>query len=122
MPGNLQSVLAPAGSAGNQTSAALLLDPDSERANVEFVVEAIGATPTVTWKAQVSMDGLAWFDAQYVTDAVDTVAVAAITVTVVGSQVVFLRLADRGWQWVRLVVSANTNVTYRCELRQKDVD
>lgn len=114
--------LAPAGSTGNQTTQPAQLNPDAENASVEFIVEAIGATPTVTWKVQLSDDGLAWFDAQYVTDSSDAVAVAAITVAVVGTQIVFLRLKDRDWRLARLVVSANTNVTYRAELRQSDRD
>ena len=114
--------LAPTGSTGNQTTAPVPLSPDAENASVEFVVEAIGATPTVTWKVQVSDDGSAWFDAQYVTDSSDTVATAAITATTVSTAIVFLRLKDRDWRLVRLVVSANTNVTYRSELRQADRD
>jgi hypothetical protein len=114
--------LAPAGSTGNQTTAPIPLSPDAENASVEFVVEAIGATPTVTWKAQVSDDGVKWFDAQYVTDSSDTVVQTALTATAVGTQIIFLRLKDRDWRLVQLVVSANTNVTFRAELRQADRD
>ncbi len=114
--------MAPAASAGNVTGAAVGLDADSDRAAVAFIVEAIGATPTVTWKAQVSLDGLTWFDARYVTDASEAVASAAITVAVVGTQVIFISLVDRGWRNVRIVTSANTNVTFRAELREADRD
>lgn len=118
----LAQLLAPAGSTTNQTTGPTPLQPDAEVASVEFIVEAIGAGPTVTWKVQLSEDGAAWFDAQYITDASDTVAQTALVATAVGTQIIFLRLSDRGWRQARLVVSANTNVTYRAELRQKDRD
>ena len=124
MPGTQKQLLAPAGSTGNLTGTPVAIDADIERAAVEFVIEAIGATPQVTWKAQVSEDGITFFDAQYVTDAVDTVATAAITQnpSVVGTKIIFLRLADRAWKWVQIVVSANTNTTFRAEVYETDVD
>ena len=114
--------LAPAGSTGNLTSAGFALDPDADSADVEFIVEAAGATPTVTWKAQLSVDGVNWFDAFYVTEASDAAVATAIVQTAVGSKVAFIELGQRDWQLVRVVVSANTNITFRCELRSKDSD
>jgi hypothetical protein len=115
--------LAPAGSVGNQTTAAQRIEPDAEQIAVLFVVEAIGATPTVTWKVQVSVDGVNWEDAPYVDNASDTVAVAAITTAVVGAKTIYLHEGlDRHFRFARLVVSANTNVTYRAELRQNDAE
>lgn len=115
--------LAPAGSTGTVTSAAFGLEVDGDIYVVEFIVEAVGATPTITWKIQVSEDGANWDDAPYVDDVTDTVAVAAITTTTVGAKNIFLHKGtDRFWRFCRLVVSANTNVTYRCELRQYDAE
>jgi hypothetical protein len=111
-------LLAPKASTGSNTHAGFRADLSSDNLIVQFVVEAIGATPTVTWKIQGSMDspdGVTgnWYDCGYFTDAVVTDAVAARTATAVGAQVEFL---NRPFKWFRLVTSANTNVTYHGEL------
>lgn len=80
------------------------------------------ATPTITWKAQLSLDGTTWFDAQYVTDSSDTVATATRSMTAAGTQVNFLRLADRGWRFVRVVTTTVARVAYRADLFQGDTD
>lgn len=84
----------------------------------QFVVEAAGATPTVTFKVQGSLDGTNWYDLMYVTDASDTASAAGRTVTAVGASVNFLDVANGARQYTqfRLVTSANTNITYRGEL------
>lgn len=87
----------------------------SENAQVgwELIVEAVGATPTVTWKVQGSLDGSNWYDCLYITDASDTASAATRTATAVGRQVAFLSNAGtRMYRYFRLVTSANTNVTY----------
>lgn len=111
-------LLAPAGSTGNATHNAVKLGP-YEALVFHFVVEATGATPTVTYKFQGSVDGSNWFDIAYVTDANDTVAVSTRVRTTVGSDVAFLsNPVARRYQYVRLVTSSNTNVTYRGEVYQ----
>lgn len=116
--------VAPTGSTGNNTHASVQIQAEAESESFEFVVEAVGATPTVTWKLQGSVDqpdvsdaNSAWFDILYVTDATDTPAVATIASTTVGKKVVFAdELNDiREYRKVRLVTTANTNVTYRCD-------
>jgi hypothetical protein len=110
--------LAPAGSTGNNTHSAVGISEGAERFAVQFVVEAVGGTPTVTWKAQGSMDGSNWYDVFYVTDASDTGAASTRTATAVGAQTEFLDLAggSRFYNQFRIVTSSNTNVTYRAEL------
>lgn len=119
-----KNLLAPVGSTGNQTHPSVWLGQAYEAVVMQFVVEAVGATPTVTWKVQASVDGQdisdgssAWFDVAYITDASDTVAVTARTRTTVGKDVQFLsNPVARRYQKYRLVTSANTNVTYHGEI------
>ncbi len=108
--------LAATGSTGNTTHAGIDVNPASAGHTFQFVVEAVGATPTVTWKVQGSPDNVYWYDVTYVTDASDTAASAARVVTVIGGSIQFLsNPVARQFKWYRLVTSANTNVTYRCD-------
>lgn len=112
-----KTVLAPAGSTGNNTHAAVNAPPMAANVAFQFVVEAAGATPTVTFKFQGSLDGTNWYDLDYVTDAVDTGAVAARTVTAVGAYAEFVQSPlQRAFTQYRCVTSANTNITYRAEM------
>ena len=121
-----RSLLAPAGSTGNNTHTSIGISPVSARLAATLIVEAVGATPTLTWKVQVSIDDTSvtdanstWFDLIYFTPTTnDTAAVATRVVTAVGLDVVFPDTANdaRFWRKARLVTTANTNVTYRGEL------
>jgi hypothetical protein len=122
----LRSLLAPSGTTGNNTHTSIGITDANARLAVALIVEAVGATPTVTWKAQVSIDDTSvsdanstWYDLIYFTPTTnDTAAVATRAVTAVGSDVVFPDTANdaRFWRKVRVVTSLNTNVTYRAEL------
>lgn len=125
----LKTEFAPAGSTGNATfpaSGGIEIDSPNQGGGsaaiaFEFIVEAVGATPTVTFKWQGSVDGVNFFDVAYITDATDVLAVAALTKTAVGATIVFLaNPAARAFKIFRLVVSANTNVTYRAEAYAPD--
>lgn len=86
---------------------------------IQFVVEVAGGTPTVTWKAQGSLDGSNWYDLFYLTDASDTPAATALTSTAVGAKVIYLDMGvgtSRQYPMYRVVTSANTNITYRAEM------
>lgn len=117
--------LAPTGSTGNNTHTSYQLSPAGRSICAEFVVEAVGATPTVTFKLQGTLDdtntvdaSANWFDLPFITDTADTVA-ATLTKTAVGSFPLWLSLANiRFVRRVRVVTSANTNVTYRCNFLQ----
>lgn len=105
-------LLAPVGTTGNNTGASATLGTDYKNLIVQFVVEAIGATPTVTFKVQSSVDGTNWVDAWYVTDTTDSGSSSTTTVTTVGVTRLYTTRPAPFW---RVVTTLNTNVTYRCE-------
>lgn len=75
------------------------------------ITSAIGATPTVTVNIQGSADGSAWFNIPYALVATpSTFVVAAITITTAVTTTYLLQ-ANQPWVYVKLVYSANTNVT-----------
>lgn len=107
--------LAPTGSSGNNTHAATSI-PQYAAVAFQFVVETAGATPTITYKFQGSLDGTNWYDVAYTTDASDTISQATRTATAVGAQASFADVpAARHYTQFRCVTSANTNITYRAE-------
>jgi hypothetical protein len=116
-----KTALTAAGQTGNNTHAGVLAPRAGDgRIAFEFVVEAVGATPTVTFKYQGSMDGSNWFDIFYVTDASDTPSAATRVVTAVGRSLQWLSLAGlvRFFAYYRLVTTSNTNVTYSANIHQ----
>ena len=130
MPYNQNILSAPGGTTGTATHASVPIPAQQDNKGIDFafVVEAVGATPTITYKYQLSADdptladGSSTFvDMNYVTDASDTAATAARAVTAVGvthQWIAYVAAAEnRKWKKVRLVTSANTNVTYHGELR-----
>lgn len=126
----LRTGLTNSGQTGNQTHASVVLPPEPESNTYVFVVEAVGGTPTVTFKFQYSFDptwvtdaNSTWYDLEYVVPgAAETVSVATQTVTAVGSYPSFplMGVCDRHRFKARLVTSANTNVTYRAEVVGRD--
>lgn len=117
-------LLAPAGSTGNNTHNAFQGIPDYYAAAFNFIVEAVGATPTVTFKVQGSIDNVNWNDVFYLPAGSDTASAATQTVTGTGGTVFFLDdpSGARFYKYWRLVTSANTNVTYRCELTFRTIN
>lgn len=116
---------AASGSTGNTTHTGVQLSPAGKHVALVFVVEAIGAGPTVTFKLQGTLDGplkndasAGWFDLMLLPSASET-AVATDTKTGLGSYAYYLAQAHtRFARRVRVVTSANTNVTYRAEIYQ----
>jgi len=120
-----QAELAAAGSTGNNTHAGVHVGAGYEAVVFQFVVEAVGSTPTVTWKVQASPDDPTtvadaqanWYDVGYITDASDTISQSTRSATAVGAQIAFLsNPIARRYRRFRLVTSANTNVTYHCDI------
>jgi hypothetical protein len=112
-------MLAPAGSTGNITGPAVDGTASSGAIAFQFVVEAAGATPTVTYKYQGSLDGVNWYDEFYGTDSTNVSATTTRTMTAVGAQVAFHDTDggdSRAYAKFRVVVTANTNVTFRAEM------
>ena len=114
--------LANAGTTGNNTHTSIRLSPSELMAiGIEFVVEAAGATPTVTWKVQGTLAeatvpdaSAAWEDVPYILSSTATESQATRVATAVGSQFQWLSLASgsRFYKRIRLVTTANTNITY----------
>lgn len=130
----LKRLIAPAGSAGNATHPSFEIDPsiDVSQLVLQFIVEAAGATPTVTYKYQVSADDPAvsdanstWSDLNYVPfqDGTETVAATTRARTAVGSDTLIPFMGTKARQIfrkIRLVTTLNTNVTYRSEIAGLD--
>ncbi len=73
------------------------------------ITSVVGATPTVTVNIQGSMDGLTYYNVPYaLAGTPSTVTVAAITITTAVTTPYFVTGA---WRFLKLVYSANTNVT-----------
>ncbi len=118
----LRREAAPAGSTGNNTHASQEMDsPSGAGVAFEFEVTAVGATPTVTYKWQASLDGTNWRDLAYITDAVDTLAVVTRARTTVSSDLLFLANPQaRIYRYFRVVTTLNTNCTYRAYITVPD--
>lgn len=75
------------------------------------ITSAIGATPTVTVNIQGSADGTNFYNIPYALVATPTTFVlTALTITTAVTTTYLLQ-TDQPWSFVRLVASANTNVT-----------
>jgi hypothetical protein len=75
------------------------------------ITTTVGATPTVTVNIVGSADGTNFFNIPYaVSSTPTTVAVAALTITTAVTTYYYLQAAAP-WRFLKLVYSANTNVT-----------
>jgi len=114
--------LAAVGTTSNNTHPGVRTHGDYDLAIFHFIVEAVGATPTVTWKIQgcwaepdvIDADAL-WFDLGYVTESSDTFTTATRVATATTDRQA--NFAARPFSRFRLITSSNTNVTYRCEMQ-----
>ena len=120
----VRTKLAPVGSTGNTTHASASLPEANNLAAlcVEFEITAVGGTPTVTYKVQGSLDDGSvrdadsdWFDLMVIPANSDT-GVATDTKTAVGVYAYFLATPRLAIRKIRLVTSANTNVTYEADV------
>jgi hypothetical protein len=75
------------------------------------ITTTVGATPTVTVDVQGTADDVGWWNVPYADIATpSTWAVAALVITTAGTRRLILP-ANIPWRGLRLVYSANTNVT-----------
>ncbi len=75
------------------------------------VTSTVGATPTVTVNIQGSVDGTAWFNVPYSLVATPrTFVLTALTITTAVTTTYLLQELVF-WQYLKLALSANTNVT-----------
>ncbi len=115
--------LAAATSTGNNTHTSVAVSGDSGALAFKFDITAVGGTPTVTFKIQGTMDdnvvdaSADWFDiavipADTTTPGTQVVTQTKTAVSVNMSFIPVHTFAKR----IRLVTTANTNVTYEAEL------
>lgn len=122
----ISSPLAASGSTGNNNHQSVSVAPAAQLIAVEFVVEVAGGTPTVTYKLQGTFDrgeisdgSAGWFDLILLPSDNETAAVTRV-VTAVGDYASYLAQSHvRFVPRVRLVTSANTNITYAATLRSQ---
>ena len=81
---------------------------------VRFEVEAVGATPTMTFTVQGSNDNIIWTDLMLLrADASTVSSKAATTLTVITVAEFFIDgLLNRYFDQISINVTANTNVTF----------
>jgi hypothetical protein len=113
-PSGLGSVVGPVNLQTAQTGNAdstNVLDRAGKRGPAILVINATaGATPTVTVNILGSVDGTNFFNVDYATMAApETPAIAALTLTT--TAVTQLNLRDQAWRFLKLNMSANTNMT-----------
>lgn len=114
------------GQTGNNTHQSVGISQDADSIAVDFRATAIGATPTVTFVVQGSFDDVTVPDASstFVTAFVypvgsDTGTAAPAAVTTVSSNPVWLSgPVKRFYKKIRVVTSANTNVTYEAKVHE----
>lgn len=115
--------LAPSGSVGTGRKSASLGGAATTRVGIEFEVEAVGATPTVTFTVQGSYDGVNWSDMQYVRlDSSVAASKAGVVRTAVGKEHLFVDGLDKRFvRFVAVNVTANTNVTFSARAQVESV-
>lgn len=105
-PGNLQTA-----QTGNADSTNTVLDLDYSRPAVIRVISTVGGTPTVTVNIQGSVDGTTFYNIPYaLVGAPSTFVLTALTITTAVTTFYLLQ-TGQAWSYVKLVMSANTNVT-----------
>lgn len=115
--------LAPSGSTGNNTHTGIFSPSAEDTFAVVLKAEAVGATPTITWKVQGSFTGGSnageWQDIQLLPTNTDTSAGTITLASPVANDTSFAHCSlasSRFFRYYRLVTSANTNVTYRADI------
>lgn len=95
----------------SSTVAGKTSDIDTQNPGAIVVTSTIGATPTVTVNIMGSADGVNFYNIPYALTATpSTFVVTAITITTAVTTTYLLQ-ANQPWQFLRLDLSANTNVT-----------
>lgn len=106
---------------GNARFSADITGTSASRIMVEFTVDAVGATPTVTYTIQGSMDNVNWVDMQYVTlDSSVAASKAGIVVTTVGATHKFVDGLDKRFpHYIAVTTTLNTNVTFSARVHSE---
>lgn len=107
----LNAFVLSASQTGNGDSASAVATTDPNMPGAVVITSAIGATPTVTVNILGSADGTNYFNIPYALVATpSTFVVAAITITTAVTTTYLLQ-ANQPWQFIKINLSANTNVT-----------
>jgi hypothetical protein len=109
-PGNLSTAQT---GTGDSTNTVVRSGPDR---NAVRITSTIGATPTVTVNIQGSVDGVTFFNIPYALVATpSSFVVTAITITTAVTTFYLLQ-PGQAWNYLKLVYSANTNVTLTADV------
>lgn len=80
------------------------------------IITTIGATPTCTYLVEGSADGTNFFAVPYATAAApETPVVSTFAITTATTTLMHIR-ANHAWRYLRVTMSANTNVTSTIDL------
>lgn len=83
----------------------------SQRGGAVVIASTVGSTPTVTVNIQGSVDGVTWFNIPYALVATPrTFVLTALTITTAVTTTYLLQELVF-WRYLKLALSANTNVT-----------
>lgn len=96
---------------GNGVSTNIAERGPSHKSGCLRFITAVGSTPTATYAIEVSPDGTNWVAATWAdvsTPTVTSTATFAITTATITTKIVFQPTV---WRFIRVTVSANTNVT-----------
>jgi len=109
-PGQLQN--AQTGNADSTNTIQRVSGEGNLRQMILRIVSTIGATPTVTVNIMGSGDGTTWWNIPYspLASAPGDWTVAALTITT-ATTAMYALMPGRPWTFLKLVMSANTNVT-----------
>jgi hypothetical protein len=80
------------------------------------IVSTVGATPTVTVDIQCSADNADWFNVGYALPATPTTLVVTSLTITTATTGRYILPPDQPWRYLRLNLSANTNVTLTATL------
>lgn len=126
MPSITKHTLAPSGSTGNNTHSSVALSAQTKSITALCRITNAGATPTVTFALQGSIDDPSvadgasnWFSlsVRKIDNTSKVTLVLSDTQTAVGGYA-YAVPEDVAVRKVRLAVSANTNITYTAELAE----
>ncbi len=88
----------------------------SQGAALLTIVSTVGATPTVTVAIQGSADGVTWWSIPYATAAAPTTVVVANLTITTATTAHYIIQPNVPVQFIRLNLSANTNVTLTADV------
>ena len=111
MPVNLNPTTIATGLTGNVASDVAQAQDYTDGPGAVVITSTVGATPTVTVAIQGSANGTNWFNVPYaLQSAPTTYVITNITITT-ATTVTYLLQTGIGYSYLRLNLTANTNVT-----------